>query len=134
MAAQQEALRNQLQKMMNEMIKEGDGGNAGNLRNILNKMEQTETEIVNKKLSLETMKRQQEILTRLLEAEKAERERELDTKRESNENKADYRRNILEFNQYNKLMNQEAELLKTLPPSLKPFYKNLVKEYFNTTN
>jgi hypothetical protein len=116
------------------MIKEGDGGNAGNLRNILNKMEQTETEIVNKKLSLETMKRQQDILTRLLEAEKAERERELDTKRESNENKADYRRNILEFNQYNKLMNQEAELLKTLPPSLKPFYKNLVKEYFNTTN
>lgn len=134
MAAQQEALRNQLQKMMNEMIKEGDGGNAGNLRNILNKMEQTETEIVNKKLSLETMKRQQEILTRLLEAEKAERERELDTKRESNENKSDYRRNILEFNQYNKLMNQEAELLKTLPPSLKPFYKNLVKEYFNTIN
>jgi hypothetical protein len=134
MAAQQEALRNQLQKMMNEMIKEGDGGNAGNLRNILNKMEQTETEIVNKQLSLETMKRQQEILTRLLEAEKAERERELDTKRESNENKSDYRRNILEFNQYNKLMNQEAELLKTLPPSLKPFYKNLVKEYFNTTN
>ena len=134
MAAQQEALRNQLQKMMNEMIKEGDGGNAGNLRNILNKMEQTETEIVNKNLSLETMKRQQEILTKLLEAEKAERERELDTKRESNENKSDYRRNILEFNQYNKLMNQEAELLKTLPPSLKPFYKNLVKDYFNTVN
>jgi len=133
MAAQQEMLRNELQKMMNEMLKEGNS-NAGNLRNIANKMEQTETDIVNKNISLETIRRQQEIMTRLLEAEKAERERELDDKRESNENKIEQSRNISEFKQYNEMMKQEAELLKTISPSLKPFYRNMIKEYFSTFN
>lgn len=134
MAAQQEMLRNELQKMMNQMMKEGDGGNTGNLRNIINKMEQSETDIVNKNITSETLRRQQEIMTRLLEAEKAERERDQDDKRESNENKLEYKRNLSEWNQYNKMMSQEAEMLKTLPPSLKPFYKTRVKSYFNSIN
>jgi hypothetical protein len=131
MAAQQEMIRSQIQKLMNEMMKEGDG-NSGNLRNIANKMEQTESDLVNRNISAETIRRQQEILTRLLEAEKAERERGLDEQRESNENKKELTRNISSFDQYNKLIRQETELLKTIPPSLKPFYKNMVKEYFNT--
>lgn len=134
MAAQQEMLRNALQGMMNEMIKEGEGGSTGSMRNAINKMEQTETDIVNKNITYETLKRQEEIMTRLLEAEKAERERELDNKRESNENIFNQKRNISVFNEYNRLMKEEAELLKTLPPALKPFYKNMVKEYFNTIN
>ncbi len=134
MAAQQEMLRNELQKMMNEMMKDGNSGNAGNLKNLANKMEQTESDIVNKNITLETMRRQQEIMSRLLEAEKAERERELDNKRESNENKVDQKRNISVFNQYTRQMQQESELLKTLPPTLKPFYRNMVKDYFNTIN
>jgi hypothetical protein len=134
MAAQQETIRNAMQKMMNEMIKQGDSGNSGNLRNAINKMEQTETDIVNKNITSETLKRQQEILTRLLEAEKAEREREQDEKRESNENIFDKKRNISVFNEYTRLMKQEAELLKSMPPAFKPFYKNMVKDYFNTLN
>jgi hypothetical protein len=134
MAAQQEMIRNAMQKMMNEMIKEGDSGNSGNLRNAINKMEQTESDIVNKNITSETFKRQQEIMTRLLQAEKAEREREQDEKRESNENIFDKKRNISVFNEYNRLMKEEAELLKTLPPAFKPFYKNMVKDYFNTLN
>ena len=50
-------------------------------------MEQTETDLVNKIINNETIKRQKEILTRFLESEKAEKERELDEKRESNEAK-----------------------------------------------
>ena len=46
------------------------------------KMEQTETELVNKVITQETIKRQQEIMTKLLEHEKAEREKELDEKRQ----------------------------------------------------
>jgi len=134
MAAQQEMLRNEMQRLMNEMQKEGDQGNTGALKNIINKMEQTETDIVNKNITSETLRRQQEIMTKLLEAEKAERERDQDDKRESNENKNDYKRNLQLYDQYNKLVTQEAEMLKTLPPSLKPFYKNRVKAYFNSTN
>lgn len=134
LAAQQEMLRNALQKMMNEMIKEGNSGSTGELRNAINKMEQTETDIVNKNITSETLRRQQEIMTRLLQAEKAEREREQEERRESNENIFDQKRNISVFNEYNRLMKEEAELLKTLPPALKPFYRSMVKDYFNTIN
>jgi hypothetical protein len=73
-------------------------------------------------------------MTRLLQAEKAEREREQEERRESNENIFDQKRNISVFNEYNRLMKEEAELLKTLPPALKPFYRSMVKDYFNTIN
>jgi hypothetical protein len=132
MAAQQEALRNELQKMINEMNKDGKNGNSGNLQKLADQMDKNTTDIVNKNLTSETLRRQQEIMTRLLEAERAERERELDEKRESNENKVDIRRNLQDFPEYNRQMQREAELLKTLPPALKPYYKNLVKEYFNS--
>jgi hypothetical protein len=134
MAAQQEAIRNELQKMMGEMMKEGNNGSTGQLQEILNKMDKTETDLVNKNLTQETLKRQQEIMTKLLEAEKAERERDEDEKRKSNENKDDFKRNIAEFLQYNRLIERETEILKTISPQMKPFYKNLVKEYFNTQN
>lgn len=134
MAAQQEAIRNELQKMMNEMMKNGQNGSAGQLQDAINKMDKTESDLVNKNITQETLKRQQEILTRLLEAEKAERERDEDEKRKSNENIVDFKRNISEFLQYNKAIQRETELLKTISPQMKPFYKNLVKEYFNTLN
>jgi hypothetical protein len=90
--------------------------------------------LVNKRITQETLKRQQEILTRLLEAEKSERERELDEKRQSNENREEKLSNPMEFFDYTRQKNQEAELLKTVPPSLQPFYKNKVNEYFNKVN
>lgn len=43
-------------------------------------MDKTETELVNKQLTNEMMQRQNEIMTRLLEAENAERERKQDEK------------------------------------------------------
>ena len=86
LAAEQEALRKIMQQYGEEMKKEGVG-NDGNISEMMKKMEQTETELVNKMINNETLKRQQEILTRLLESEKAEKERELDEKRESKGNK-----------------------------------------------
>ena len=93
-------------------------------------MEQTEQDLVNKRLTEETLKRQQDILTRLLESEKAERQREQDEKRESNEAKDQDYRNQSQFEEYKKLKMREIELLKTIPPSLNPFYRNLVNSYF----
>ena len=68
------------------MDKNGKSGNA-ELKRIADNMEKTETDLVNKRISQETLNRQEEILTRLLEAEKAEREREQDEKRQSTESK-----------------------------------------------
>ncbi|MGB3947842.1 MAG: DUF4175 family protein [Bacteroidia bacterium] len=128
MAAQQEAIRKEMQKMANELNK--DGKDAGGMNKTLEKMEQTETDLVNKMISQETLMRQQEILTRLLESEKAEKEREMDQKRQSNEAKNENFSNPNEFFEYNRLKQKETELLKTVSPSLTPFFKTKVNQYF----
>ena len=135
MAAEQEFIRNELNKMnqqMNNPDKESGKKPLGDLNNISNKMEQTETELVNKMLTSETLKRQQEILTRLLEAEKAERERDMDEKRQSETAKELNHRNPPEFEEYKRLKMKELELLRTVPPSLNSFYRKRVSEYFQT--
>lgn len=129
LAAEQEALRKMLQQYGEEIQKE-TGKKDGNIDKMLKDMEKTETDLVNKIINSETLKRQQEILTRLLESEKAEKQRELDEKRESNEGKIQNYSNPNQFLEYNKLKSKEVELLKTVPPSLKQYYKNKVSEYF----
>ena len=129
MAAQQAALRQELQKMSDQINKDGKG--AGGMSKIIEKMEETETDLVNKMISQETIMRQEEILTRLLESEKAEKEREMDEKRQSNESKNANFSNPNEFLEYNMLKQKETELLKTVPPSLTPFFKSKVNQYFN---
>jgi hypothetical protein len=129
MAAQQEYIRNEMQKMNNEQNKDGKNS-LGNLDGLAKQMEQTETDLVNKILNQETNKRQQEILTRLLEAEKAEKQREEDNKRESNEAKNKQNSNPSEFTEYKRTKQKEIELIKTVPPSLSPFYKKKSIEYF----
>ena len=133
LAAQQEALRNELQKMNQQLNKDGEGS-MGNLEKLAKMMEETETDLVNKRITRETLKRQEEILTRLLEAENAEREREMDKQRRATEAKNENFGNPTEFLEYNMLKKREMELLKTMPASLKPFYKNKVNEYFNNFN
>ncbi len=129
MAAEQEAIRKQLQELIGKLKEEGKT-NTGNLNDLQNKMDETETDLVNKIINNETIKRQKEILTRLLESEKAEKERELDEKRESNEAKNEIYSNPAKFFEYNSIKIKEVELLKTVPLSLKIFYKNKVNEYF----
>ncbi len=132
-AAQQEAIRQQLRKLAEELGKDGENGKpgAGNMDKLAKMMEETEKDLVNKQITQETLKRQQEILTKLLEAEKAEREREFDEKRQSNEAKNQNFSNPEQFFEYKRQKEKEAELLKTVPVTLQPFYKNKVNEYFN---
>ena len=131
MAAQQQAIRNELQKINQQNNKDGKGS-LGNLDGLAKQMDKTETDLVNKIITQETINRQQEILTRLLESEKAEKERDQDNKRESNEGKNIANRNPNEFEEYKKLKLKEIELLKTIPPALSPFYKKKINEYFQS--
>ncbi len=131
MAAQQEALRRQMQQMMDKIKKEGGSNPGGNLTDL---MEQTERDIVNRQITQETMKRQQDIITKLLESEKAEREREQDEQRKSNEAKNQNLSNPTQFLEYKRLKEKELELLNTVSPSLTPYYKQKVNEYFNSVN
>lgn len=94
-------------------------------------MEETEVDLVNKRLTRQLIQRQQEILTRLLEAEDAMREQELDEEREGETAKERPREMPPEFEQYLKSKQKEVELLRTLPPKLNPYYKQEVMKYFN---
>ena len=129
MAAQQEAIRNALKELESE---QGKDGGQGKLGKTMQQMEENEKDIVNKRITDATLKRQEEIMTRLLESEKAEREREQEERRESNEAKTDIYRSPARFEEYKRLKMRELELLKTIPPSLTTFYKNLVNSYFQS--
>ena len=127
MAAEQERIRRALHDMQEKLKQEG-GKPLGN--DLPGKMEQTELDLVNKQLTEQTIRRQKEILTRLLESEKSMREQELDEERKGEAAK-DYQKDIpKEFEEYLRLKEKEVELLKTVPPKLYPYYKKEVNEYF----
>ncbi len=131
MAAQQAAIRKEMQKLAQELNKDGSG--AGNpLNKLAEQMEQNEKDIVNKQITPETLRRQQEIMTRLLEHEKAERERELDQQRTSNEGQQLPAPDPARYFDYQRRKAREAELLRTVPPGLKPYYRDRVNAYFGT--
>jgi hypothetical protein len=126
MAAEQERIRRALQQMQEKMKKEGQmpGGE------IPGKMEQTEMDLVNKQLTDQLVKRQKEILTRLLDAERSMREQDMDDERKG-ETAKDYEKEMPKaFEEYLRLKEKEVELLKTVPPKLYPYYKREVNEYF----
>ena len=122
-----------LKEMMKKLNMEEnkDGRNSlGNLQEIQKQMEETEQDIVNRNITDQTLNRQQEIMTRLLESEKAERERDQDEQRKSEEAKNYQKRNPPAFEEYKKLKLKEMELLRTVPPELNSYYKQKVNDYF----
>jgi hypothetical protein len=130
LAAEQEALRNALREMGNQGTKPGEKGKQGDIGNISRMMEQSETDLVNKRLTEQTIMRQREILTRLLEAERSMKERELDNKREAKTAQDIARKLPPSFEKYLKAKEKQTELLKTVPPAFSPYYKQKVNEYF----
>lgn len=130
-AAQQAAIRKRLKDLQRQLEKEGNGQKLGNLGKTQKMMDDLEKELYNKRLNPNVLKRQQEILTRLLQHEKAERKQEQDNKRKSNEGQDEQRILPPSIEEYLKQKDKEQELLKTLPPDLAPYYKNKVREYFD---
>ncbi len=131
LAQQQGAIREMLRQLNDQINKDGKGS-LGNLGELQNQMEQTEKELLNKQLTPETLMRQQDILNKLLDAENAERERDQDNKRESQSGNDVSRPIPPSLEEYLKKRQAEMELYKTVSPSLQPFYKSLVEDYFKT--
>ena len=127
MAARQAALRKALEAKQKQLREQGKGSN--DLQNIIDQMNEQEKQLVNKRLTNEMMKRQEEILTRLLEHEKAEREQEYDEQRKSKS--ADQIKNDLPpaLEEYLKEKEKSLNLYKSTSPNLKPFYRMLTDEY-----
>lgn len=133
MAAQQEMLREQMQKMLDEMKKDGVTGDDG-INQIIKDMEKLEEDLVNKKINNQTIKRNQDILSRMLKAQNAQEEREKEEKRKSEEFKGSYeKRNIDEIEYQNNLKKQQ-EFLKLNSIEYQPFYRSKINDYFFKKN
>jgi hypothetical protein len=129
-AAKQAALRKALQDLKREKQEQGNGGNQ--FDDIIDMMDKMEIDLVNKRLNAETLKRQQDIRTRLLEAEKAERQRGEDEKRKATA-ALDVKQPLPPaLQEYLKKRNAEVETYKTVSPALKPYYRYLVDEYYKS--
>ncbi len=129
-AARQAALRKALQDAKKEKQEQGKGGQE--LQDIIDDMNKVETDLVNKRFDNEVLNRQKDILTRLLEADKADRQREWDEKRKSEQGKNFKREMPAAIKEYLKQREAELELYKSTSPSLKPYYKSLVDKYFKS--
>lgn len=128
-AAQQEMIRRALQKQM-EAMKRQDGKAQGDLQRVLGDMERTERELVHKTVTPQMLLRQQQIATRLLEAENAELKREREERRESKEGHEmePFRIEDWPFEEEDLLRSREG-LQQRMPP-LHPLLKQKVEKYF----
>lgn len=133
MAAQQEMIRRMMQEYGQEM-KSASGGDpklAREIDQMLKQMEQTETDLVNRTITQQTINRQQQIMTRLLEHEKAEMQREKEKRRESHEAGDLYSQpSPAELEKYNKQLKPVDDQLRTVPPTFQPYYREKVNDFF----
>ncbi|NQZ74972.1 MAG: hypothetical protein HRT61_02520 [Ekhidna sp.] len=131
LAAQQELIRRQM-----EMLKEAQDGKPGGglggdeLKRAIDMMEQNEVDLVNKRITRQLINRQKQIITKMLEAEKAQRNQEMDEEREGQQPSTISREIPPGFEKYLELKRKEIELLKTIPIELNQFYKKEVNDYF----
>src|SRR5574343_176457 len=130
MAAEQTAIRQRLEQMRNELNKDGKG-KGNQLNPLIKELEEQEKDLINKNFSKDLIKRQKDILTRLLESEKALMERGFEEKRESTSGKNENYGNKIRFDEYNKQKLNQIELLRTVDPVYRKYYKDKANEYFN---
>ena len=129
MAAQQELIREGMQQMLEEMKKNGVVGDDG-INEIMKDMEKLEEDIVNKRITNQTIKRQKDIMSRMLKAENAQQEREKEEKRKSDEYKGPEKTHNIDEIRYEESIRKQQDFLRTNPIEYQPFYKQKINEYF----
>jgi hypothetical protein len=129
MAAQQEAIRKMLQDYQSE-LKMQNGVGDKSLDKIIEDMQKTEKELVNKQITQQTINRQKDITTRLLQSERADMEREKDKERKSNEARQVPNMNPPKDWNFDRQQNQQNEMLRSVPANLNYYYKSKANNYF----
>lgn len=132
MARQQQQIREALKKIGQAEAK--NGNNAGELNKIQQQMEQTENELVNKQLTDEMLRRQNDIRIKMLDADKARKERDQDKERESGAGKDFPPGRQKAWVGYKTEQQKQFEQLRTLTPQISPFYKSKINAYFEQLN
>lgn len=121
-----------MQQMLRDMMNNGSvgSGTKGKLQQIDKMLEQNRKQLMNKNVNIEMITRQNLITTRLLEAERAEMERDFENKRES-ESADEFYSNPIRFFEYKEKENFTIEYLNKNSHKLNNFYINKYKQYLN---
>jgi hypothetical protein len=119
-----------MQQMLRDMMNNGSVGSdaKSQLQQIDNMLDQNRKELMNKSINAQTIARQNQITTRLLEAEKAEIERDFEDKRES-QTADEFYSNPIKFFEYKEKENFSIEYLNKNSHKLHNFYNNKYKQY-----
>lgn len=133
MAAEQEMIRQQMQQMLDEMKRNGQVGDDG-LNQIIKDMEQLEEDLVNKRVNRRTIERNQQILSRMLESEKAQQKREQEEKRKSNEYKGSKFDRTVDELFYKQQLKKNQEFLQESPVRYQPYFQSKINEYYLKKN
>lgn len=130
LAQQQAAIRRQLALLNQKLNSEGNNNISKDLKEIQDQMDKNEADLVNRKLDQDFYRRQKEILNRMMETESSLREQEEDERRTSKNPEElsrpvppELKKHLLE----NPLLKEQY---RTVPPNLKPYYKQLNENYF----
>lgn len=129
MAAQQEAIRKMLQDYQSEQ-KQLNGVGDKALDKIIEDMQKTEKDLVNRQITQQTINRQKDITTRLLESERADMQREKDKERKSNEAREVPNLNPPKEWNFDRQQIQQNEMLRSVPANLNYYYKAKANNYF----
>lgn len=132
LAAEQARIRQALRELekMAGSDKDGKDQLSKQIQELKKQMEENEEDLVNKRLNRISKQRQKDIETRLLQSEKAVRERGEEEERKSEQAKKKQKQVPPSLEQYFRNKEKQIELLKTIPPALSPYYKKEVDEYF----
>ncbi|MCO5248779.1 MAG: hypothetical protein M9887_07530 [Chitinophagales bacterium] len=131
MVQRQAAVREALRKMKDAMSQQQK--KETNVDQMMDDMDKMEEDIVNKKITAETIKRQKEIETRMLELDKAMKEQGDKDDRTSKVGKEMPKNLPPEIEEFLKNRKSKLSTFKNIPAELKQFYKNIVDRY-NSNN
>jgi hypothetical protein len=128
MMQRQAQLRKALESLNQQKREKGQGSKL--LQEIIDNMDKTEYDLANKKLNNETLKRQEQIKIKLLEAVNAEREQEFEEKRKAETAKQDFQIKMpKELEDYLKNRKKGINDYRAISPELNSYYRDLVENY-----
>ena len=129
MAAEQAKVRKALQDIDSKMKQNGQGKKE--IQDIIDAMDQIEKDLVNKRLTNEMITRQEQIMVRLLEEERAQRSQEQDEKRKASQAIQQQSKVPASMQEYIKKREANIDEFRPVYPALTPYYKRLVEQYYN---
>ncbi|MHB9039959.1 MAG: DUF4175 family protein [Melioribacteraceae bacterium] len=135
LAQQQEAIRKSLEQLNQEAKESGQSKRlAANLEKILNEMKEVVTNLQSQKVNNDLVKRQEKILSKLLDAQRSMNERDYE-----NERKSDSGKNYSLTSPPDLLLNTEEgrnklkdALMKAIKEGYKKDYEDLIRKYFDS--